>query len=1062
MSLKKDFHLAEDGTFIINNYNRTSPFSNFLPAVAGKWGVPLWAFYVNRAQGLISFGVQDKNNAIAEFYPADRAYRVAPTVGFRTFIKIGNKSFEPFSPATANVNKQSMAITSYDMTIEEENSEHKIKTTANYFTLPNSPFSSLIRELKIKNLSSKTVKLQFIDGLPRIIPFGEQDIFLKFLSRTIEAWACADIKDNMGLYKLIVDPTDVAQTKFIEGANFYIPVQADKKDSKAKIIIDPATVFGMDTSFTNPENFLKKDYSYSSKQVGCGRTPCALSLVEWELKKGEEKTLYSMFGAVFTQAMLKRVNKMVNAKFIAEKKLENKELIEKIKNNALCVSSSRTFNNYVQSTYLDNILRGGYPYSNSGNKSYYIFSRKHGDLERDYNKFNISASYFSEGEANYRDVNQNRRMDLFFNPFIDKTNVVYFLNLLKIDGYNPLVVQGEKLLLTKKETAKICKDFKIDQSSKVVSMMNKGAFLGEIFNELMKEGTQIKNKEKLLHAVLNSSQRVPQATFGEGCWIDHWRYNIDLIEGFLYFFPDKKKELFLETEFMFFDDEYRVKKHIERYRLQDKKVYQRDSVEAVEEKKELIELRKTFKNVLHIDHGKGKVFKTTLFVKLLSLALNKIASLDPYGIGIEMEAGKPGWCDSLNGLPALFGSSICETMELKRLFQLMIEMIGQLDEKKTVNVADEVCDFFYGAKELLDKYFKTQANRDYIWWKKSNEIKDKFREHTFFGLSGTGSEITLAKISEFAKLAIKKLDLGIKQAKDKKTSLYGTYFFYSCEKYEKTADGIIPKEFKRHDIALFLEASVHALRSEKDHDLVTNMRKSPLYDKKLKMYRLNASLKDNPLEIGRSRVFPPGWLENESIWLHMEYKYILELLKNGFYEDFYKDFHNCVVCFFDPHVYGRNVLENSSFIASSAHPDKSYWGKGFVARLTGATVELMHMWILMSLGRNPFSLDNNGKVTMKFEPLLKKELFTTKTAYCQIRGDKFNLPANSFAFNLFSSVLVVYHNPLKKDGWKTKVSKIVVEKKDGKKLTINASVIDEKLTKEIREKKIRRIDVYLK
>jgi len=40
---------------------------------------------------------------------------------------------------------------------------------------------------------------------------------------------------------------------------------------------------------------------------------------------------------------------------------------------------------------------------------------------------------------------------------------------------------------------------------------------------------------------------------------------------------------------------------------------------------------------------------------------NKAASLDPSGIGIEMEANKPNWYDSLNGLPGLLGSSISET-----------------------------------------------------------------------------------------------------------------------------------------------------------------------------------------------------------------------------------------------------------------------------------------------------------------------------------------------------------------------------------------------------------------
>ena len=91
------------------------------------------------------------------------------------------------------------------------------------------------------------------------------------------------------------------------------------------------------------------------------------------------------------------------------------------------------------------------------------------------------------------------------------------------------------------------------------------------------------------------------------------------------------------------------------------------------------------------------------------------------------------------------------------------------------------------------------------------------------------------------------------------------------------------------------------------------------------------------MEIGRARVFSPGWFENESIWLHMEYKYSLELLRNELYDEFFQDFKKVFVPFFDPAVYGRSIIENSSFIVSSANPDRSLHGNGFVARLSGAT-----------------------------------------------------------------------------------------------------------------------------
>ena len=126
-------------------------------------------------------------------------------------------------------------------------------------------------------------------------------------------------------------------------------------------------------------------------------------------------------------------------------------------------------------------------------------------------------------------------------------------------------------------------------------------------------------------------------------------------------------------------------------------------------------------------------------------------------------------------------------------------------------------------------------------------------------------------------------------------------------------------KFKHRPLPLFLEGMVHYLRivdkekakAEKVFDAV---KKSALYDKKLKMYKVCVSLKDMPEEIGRCRVFTPGWLENESVWLHMEYKYLLELLKCKLYKEFYGEFKNLLVPFQDPARYGRSILENSSFI----------------------------------------------------------------------------------------------------------------------------------------------------
>lgn len=75
------------GRYVIQNYQNRTPFSSFLPGIAGPLGVPVWCYYNNRGQGVCSFGSQDKEHAIMEFSPARQAYRDVARTGFRTFCK---------------------------------------------------------------------------------------------------------------------------------------------------------------------------------------------------------------------------------------------------------------------------------------------------------------------------------------------------------------------------------------------------------------------------------------------------------------------------------------------------------------------------------------------------------------------------------------------------------------------------------------------------------------------------------------------------------------------------------------------------------------------------------------------------------------------------------------------------------------------------------------------------------------------------------------------------------------------------------------------------------------
>lgn len=87
---------------------------------------------------------------------------------------------------------------------------------------------------------------------------------------------------------------------------------------------------------------------------------------------------------------------------------------------------------------------------------FYLYSRKHGDLERDYNFFSISPTFYSQGNGNYRDINQNRRLDVIFNPKLRDYNLRHFVNLLQLDGYNPLSIKEVRYKLKSRKIS-FCK-----------------------------------------------------------------------------------------------------------------------------------------------------------------------------------------------------------------------------------------------------------------------------------------------------------------------------------------------------------------------------------------------------------------------------------------------------------------------------------------------------------------------------------------------------------------------------------------------------------------------------
>jgi hypothetical protein len=1045
------FSLDETNRFVISGYQQQRPFSSFLPGIAGRLGTPLWAFYVNRGQGIASFGVESKDSPIMEFQPANKAYQVTPFTGFRTFLKLSRGGdvtcYEPFALGNGvESQNQRMVIGANDLRLEETNPVNGISTDVLYFILPHESFAGLARQVTLRNVGSMGLSLDILDGLPVVIPFGVNNWLLKEMGRTLEAWMeVFNLEAKVPFYRVRASVIDKEEVETFQAGHFALAFArrgAGMDDQRRgagidaqnnaypgipaplpirlPVMVDPVAVFGQDTAFYQPAGFYRRPLEelLAQKQITCGRTPCGLFAHQARLEPGESITINSLYGHASGPKVLGRhLERIAQPNYFEGKFLEAQALVKEQADQVETHSANPLFDAYCQQSYLDNVLRGGWPVLLGDPEKphvYPIYSRKHGDLERDYNAFFIAPEPYSQGEGSYRDVNQNRRDNVRISPRSGDFDICTFMSLIQTDGYNPRVVKGSTFTLTPAQQADVLT--RVYEPEKMRTFLAKPFTPGKLLRFIRENEIELFiPAEEFFALALRLAEQHIEAEFFEGYWSDHWEYNLDLIESYLAIFPDRQEELLLNGEGLpFFESPMFVQPRALKYVLANNIPKQVGSLVEDKEKAALIALRRPEQaQWTHTDHGRGPVYRASLSSKLFLTALLKFATLDPWGMGIEMEAGRPGWYDALNGLPSLFGSGMSETYELQRWLSFLRQAI-QAHAGATLRLPVEAAALLDEVIRCLKTYnSRHDSARDFAYWDAVSTARETYRASTRLGLDGAETAYTLRDLEPILADFQDKLAEGMQRAAALNGGIPPTYFTYRVDEFvllpQSDAQGrpyIRPSRFTAQVLPLFLEGPVHAYKVlaglEEARKLYQQVKDSALFDRKLKMYKVNASLESQPHDIGRARAFPPGWLENESVFLHMEYKYLLETLKARLYEEFFADLPHTLVPFLDPQIYGRSTLENSSFLVSSAHPDETLHGAGFVARLSGSTAEFLSMWHVMMAGKQPFILQK-GQLCLALRPALPAWLFKED---------------GSLSFIFLGRCSVTYHNPHRRDTFK--------------------------------------------
>ncbi len=995
-------------TFFIDDFQNAKTFSSFFPAVSGIDGKPMWTFYCSKGQALSSFGVNSKSTPIIPFDSANLAYQNIALKSFRTFIKCNDEYLEPFSSLDNHLTR--MEIDKAKLSISEEEKDFKIKII--YSNVPHRCYSGLIRKVKITNTSNETKHFKVLDGLPIFFPHGLSNFDYKELVSLMAAYCQVhDLEKKMPFVKFKTSTADCSEVKEVKSGNAFVSV--DKNGKLLDNVVDLKLVFGEDLSLKDARNFRLKENILKENQQIENKLPCAFSFSEFTLAKDESYEFASIYGKFDNQETFFQELSNIDLKTIDKMIDDSEKLIDDLLSPIEVSSNLPLFDKYAKQSLLDNNLRGGFPLELAKGVPYYVYGRKHGDMERDYNFFKIRDTYFSSGEGNFRDVNQNRRNDIYFYPFVKDYNIKIFFDLIQVDGQNPLNVRPPRFVLNNEEILKNIKD------NELKNILSKPYEPSDLYSYL-KDVKQDSDLQKTFEYYISLSLQEVEANFGEGYWIDHWTYNVDLLENFVSVYPDKIEELLFRDDYCYFYSPVKVEPRKEKYcLLKDNRIRQYGALDLKKLKKECEKMHFDLTKTSWLKNKNGEVYKTSLISKIANLALIKFSTLDSKQLGIEMECEKPGWNDAMNGLPGLFASSVGESIELLRLVEFFIKHSKQFANKEIPFLNEQ-----YHLYRDIEKYTKL-LNKGLIsqfeYWDKVTTSRENLREATHLFVKGKIVKVKISSLLVLFKRMKKMLIKGIKTAKKIGGGILPSYLIYEVKDYQKTGyinhngyETVKVKEFELKLLPLFLEASARSFKvgkeitSRKDYQLI---KKTDLYDKKIHMYKTCADIDEAPFEIGRVHAFTKGWLERECVFLHMTYKYILGLLKGGYYKEFYNEIKDNFVYNRDPYVYGRNPIESSSFIVPTCNPDSSLHGRGFFARLTGANAEFLDMYNTMIFGTQLFVFENN-ELKLNMNPLLDKSFFKED---------------GTFTFKLLNSIKVTYLNPNKINAYEKKKLTYIID-----------------------------------
>ena len=815
----KEVIINNENYYKIENVDAMRPFFMSIVSPYNHW------LFIS-SNGSLSAGRKDSNNALFPYYTDDKITELQEITGNKTIFKIFNKNensiWEPFS------------IRNYGLYDIERNLYKNLKGNKVIFEEINKSIGltykyqwstcdefGFVKKSSINNHSGDIIKIELVDGIQNILPWGVDEALQNSTSNLVDAYKRNELEESskIGIYALSAIIVDKAEPSEALKAN----ISWSNGFDDCKILISSLQLDNFRKNIElNQENDVKaeKGAYFINSQISLLENEAK----EWyivsdvnkssseilELKKIiiEEKNIIAKInqyiekgsddllklvgasdGLQTSNRRLRNIRHFSNTIFNIMRGgvFDNHYYIEKLdfsdyikKSNKKVFSKKKDLINNLPGIFDIKKLR--FLCENDDDKNFirlcyeYLplkFSRRHGDPSRPWNKFSINTrneidnSKILDYQGNWRDIFQNWEALAYSYPEFIEGMICKFLNSTTFDGYNPYRVT------------------KYGFDWETIEADNPWSYIGY--------------------------------------WGDHQIiYLLKFLEFIENYYPGKIKKYLDHDFFVYANVPYKIKSHDEI--LKDPK----NTIDFdFENEEKILRRRERFgiDGALLRDENYF-IIKVNFIEKILATSLAKISNFIPEA-GIWMNTQRPEWNDANN---ALVGNGVSMvTLYYLRRFLGYFKYILEKYSLSEYDLSSELKDYF-------DQIYNSLTNNENLLADNINDHERKLimdqlgvaassYRNTIYknGFSGEKCLISKKEILEFINITIKFLDHSIKSNK-RSDGLYHSYNLITI--YESEVKISYLSEMLEGQVAIL---SSGALSTNENLEVLNNLRDSKLF-----------------------------------------------------------------------------------------------------------------------------------------------------------------------------------------------------------------------------------------